>query len=95
LRHGSTGSHPVEFTRGGDGTTSHRVPPSAYGTPEVPAPVLRPGERFLTPAEVAALLKVSRATVYGFIERGELRAVRVGLQLRVAPTDVQALLRSR
>jgi hypothetical protein len=36
------------------------------------------------------VLQVSRATVYGFIGRCELRAVRVGLQLRVAPCDVQA-----
>ena len=82
----------MEFTGGGEATGSHRVPPSAYRTPEVPAPVLRPGERFLTPADVAGVLQVSRATVYAFIERGELRAVRVGLQLRVAPGEVQAFL---
>jgi putative molybdopterin biosynthesis protein len=58
----------------------------------VPAPVLRTRERFLTPADVAAVLQVSRATVYALIERGELRAVRVGLQLRVAPGDLQAFL---
>lgn len=30
-------------------------------------------------------LKVSRATVYALIERGELAAYRVGLALRIAP----------
>jgi excisionase family DNA binding protein len=41
------------------------------------------------------VLQVSRATVYSFIKRSELRAVRVGLQLRLAPGDVQAFLRRR
>jgi putative molybdopterin biosynthesis protein len=57
-----------------------------------PAPVLRPGERFLTPTQVAAALQVSRATVYGLISRGELRARRVGLQLRVSQADLDAFL---
>lgn len=38
---------------------------------------------WLTPAEVASKLQVSRATVYALIERRELRATRVGLSLRV------------
>jgi excisionase family DNA binding protein len=59
-----------------------------------PAPVLRPGERFLTPAAVAALLQVSRATVYALIERGQLRASRVNLLLRVSPADVEAFLQN-
>ena len=58
-----------------------------------PAPVLRPRERFLTPADVAAALQVSRATVYALIERGQLRATRVGLQLRLRARDLQAYLR--
>jgi putative molybdopterin biosynthesis protein len=57
-----------------------------------PAPVLRPGERLLTPAQVAAALQLSRATVYALIERGELRARRVGLQLRVRKPDLDAFL---
>jgi len=32
------------------------------------------GSIFLTPTEVAARLKVSRATIYALIERGELTA---------------------
>jgi putative molybdopterin biosynthesis protein len=59
-----------------------------------PAPVLRPGERFLTPADVAAVLQVSRATVYALIERGELRAWRVGLQLRILAADLDSYLLS-
>jgi excisionase family DNA binding protein len=82
-------SHPSESTGDGRKPPTHPVVPIAYRATEVPAPVLRPGERFLTPAEVAGLLQVSRATVYGLIGRGLLRAVRVGLQLRVAPLEVE------
>jgi putative molybdopterin biosynthesis protein len=57
-----------------------------------PAPVLRRGERFLTPADVAAALQVSRATVYALLARGELRAKRVGLQLRILGADLDAYL---
>ena len=60
----------------------------------VPAPVLRTRERFLTPADVAAVLQVSRATVYALIERGGLRAWRVGLQLRILAADLDAFLRT-
>jgi len=58
--------------------------------------VARPSEGvFLTPAEVAARLRVSRATVYALIERGKIVACRVGLALRVAPEELEAFLRGR
>lgn len=41
----------------------------------------------LTPAEVARLAQVSKATVYREIDRGELRARHVGRQLRIEPAD--------
>ena len=47
---------------------------------------------WLTPAEVAAKLQVSRATVYALIGRGELRATRVGLSLRVHAGPLAAFL---
>jgi excisionase family DNA binding protein len=40
------------------------------------------------------MLQVSRATVYALIERGELRARRVGLQLRIVAADLDAFLRT-
>jgi excisionase family DNA binding protein len=58
------------------------------------APVLRPGERFLTPADVAAALRVSRATVYALIGRGQLQARRVGLRLRIFGADLDGFLRT-
>ena len=47
---------------------------------------------WFTPAEVAAKLRVSRATVYGLIGRGELPATRVGLSLRVHSRPLAAFL---
>jgi excisionase family DNA binding protein len=57
--------------------------------------VARPSEGvFLTPAEVAARLRVSRATAYALIERGDLVARRVGgLALRICISDLEAYLR--
>jgi excisionase family DNA binding protein len=44
--------------------------------------------RFLTVAEVAALLRVSTMTVYRQIQAGELAAVRVGKSYRLRADDV-------
>jgi excisionase family DNA binding protein len=40
-------------------------------------------EEWIGPSEVAARLKVSRATVYGLVKSGQLLHRRVGLQIRV------------
>ena len=42
----------------------------------------------LTPAQVAELANVSRKTVYREIDRGELPALHVGRQLRIARADL-------
>jgi putative molybdopterin biosynthesis protein len=52
----------------------------------------RDGTVLLTPAEVAQLAKVSRETVYREIERGKVRALHVGRQLRIDPTDLNQYL---
>jgi excisionase family DNA binding protein len=51
--------------------------------------------RFLTPREVADLLRVSSMTVYRLIKSGELRAVRVGKAYRILEEDVGAYLSDR
>ena len=51
--------------------------------------------RFLTPAEVADLLRVSSMTVYRLIKSGELRAARIGKSYRISEDDVDAYLQSR
>lgn len=44
--------------------------------------------RFLTVAEVAALMRVSRMTVYRLVHAGELPAVRFGRSFRVPEAAV-------
>ena len=57
---------------------------------ERPAP--RPAVSFLTVAEVAAIMRVSKMTVYRLVHGGEMAAVRVGRSFRVPETAVRAYL---
>jgi excisionase family DNA binding protein len=49
--------------------------------------------KFLTVAEVAAMMRVSKMTVYRLVHGGELPAVRVGRSFRVLEEDVDEYLR--
>jgi excisionase family DNA binding protein len=49
--------------------------------------------RFLTVAEVAELMRVSKMTVYRLVHSGELTAVRVGRSFRVPEHAVHSYLR--
>jgi excisionase family DNA binding protein len=49
--------------------------------------------RFLTVAEVAEVMRVSRMTVYRLVHSGELPAVRVGRSFRVPEDTVNEYLR--
>jgi excisionase family DNA binding protein len=49
--------------------------------------------RFLTVAEVAAVMRVSKMTVYRMVHSGELPAVRVGRSFRVPEKAVQDYLK--
>jgi excisionase family DNA binding protein len=49
--------------------------------------------RFLTVAEVAALMRVSKMTVYRLVHSGELAAVQVGRSYRVPERAVHDYLR--
>ena len=49
--------------------------------------------RFLTPQEVAELLRVSSASIHRLMRRGELPAVRVGRAWRVEEAELQRWLR--
>jgi len=62
-------------------------------------PVNLPGEsngvsdvKFLTIAEVAAVMRVSKMTVYRLVHGGDLPAVRVGRSFRVSEKDVNAYI---
>jgi excisionase family DNA binding protein len=49
--------------------------------------------RFLTVAEVAAVMRVSKMTVYRMVHSGELTAVRVGRSFRVPEQAVDDYLK--
>ena len=49
--------------------------------------------RFLTVAEVAQTMRVSKMTVYRLVHNGELEAVRVGRSFRVPESAVDEYLR--
>ncbi|MFN2539900.1 MAG: helix-turn-helix domain-containing protein [Mycobacteriales bacterium] len=49
--------------------------------------------KFLTVAEVAALMRVSRMTVYRLVHAGDLASVRVGRSFRVPEHTVHSYLR--
>lgn len=49
-----------------------------------------PDVRFLTVAEVAGLMRVSKMTVYRMVHSGELPAVRFGRSYRVPESEVLA-----
>ena len=50
------------------------------------------GVKFLTVAEVAAVMRVSKMTVYRLVHSGELPAVRVGRSFRVPEDAVNEYL---
>ncbi|RJQ78059.1 helix-turn-helix domain-containing protein [Pseudonocardiaceae bacterium YIM PH 21723] len=50
--------------------------------------------QFLTVAEVAALMRVSKMTVYRLVHNGEMPAVRVGRSFRVPEKTVHEYLES-
>lgn len=50
--------------------------------------------KFLTIAEVASVMRVSKMTVYRLVHGGELPAVRVGRSFRVSEDDVNEYLKN-
>jgi len=53
------------------------------------------GDKLLTVPEVARMLRVGANTVYREIQKGHLKASRVGRLIRVQSVDVQRYLDSR
>jgi excisionase family DNA binding protein len=73
--------------------TGLRPQPGVGQRPVAPRPVIeRPVVSFLTVAEVAAIMRVSKMTVYRLIHGGELAAVRVGRSFRVPEPAVRDYL---
>ncbi|ADG77298.1 DNA binding domain protein, excisionase family OS=Tsukamurella paurometabola (strain ATCC 8368 / DSM / CCUG 35730 / CIP 100753 / JCM 10117 / KCTC 9821 /NBRC 16120 / NCIMB 702349 / NCTC 13040) OX=521096 GN=Tpau_0661 PE=4 SV=1 [Tsukamurella paurometabola] len=65
--------------------------PAEIGAPGQPAAA---GSSFLTVAEVATLMRVSKMTVYRLVHNGELPAVRVGRSFRVHEKAVHDYLQT-
>jgi len=82
--HGPMGQRPMAMRPG----TAH--PTAARPVAERPAP--RAAVSFLTVAEVAAIMRVSKMTVYRLVHGGELAAVRVGRSFRVPEPAVREYL---
>jgi excisionase family DNA binding protein len=64
----------------------------ATGQPVLERPAPRAAISFLTVAEVAAIMRVSKMTVYRLVHGGELAAVRVGRSFRVPEPAVRDYL---
>ncbi|GAA0230864.1 hypothetical protein GCM10009539_15370 [Cryptosporangium japonicum] len=67
--------------------------PGEVGRMAVAGPSNLSDVRFLTVAEVATLMRVSKMTVYRLVHSGELNAVRVGRSFRVPERAVHEYLR--
>ena len=65
----------------------------AQGQPAAGGPKPLGEVRFVTVAEVAAMMRVSKMTVYRLVHAGELPAVRVGRSFRVPEQAVHDYLR--
>ena len=60
--------------------------------PVAAQPAPRPAVRFMTVAEVAGIMRVSKMTVYRLVHNGEMAAVRVGRSFRVPEQAVRDYL---
>jgi excisionase family DNA binding protein len=52
----------------------------------------RPDDPWLTVPEIAHALRVGKSSVYRLVDSGDLRAARIGRQLRIRKSDVTAYL---
>jgi excisionase family DNA binding protein len=81
---------------GAAGSPEHAAPGTDIpaGTPQpvtAGTPAFRPG-KFLTVAEVATVMRVSKMTIYRLVWRGELENIRVGRSVRVPEEAVRQYL---
>jgi excisionase family DNA binding protein len=51
--------------------------------------------KFLTPEEVAEILRVNVLTVYGYLQKDNLNAVRLGRNYRISYKDLTAFIKSK
>lgn len=46
----------------------------------------------ITPEQVAEILQINVLTVYNYIKKGKLEAIRLGRSYRILPADLQKLI---
>jgi excisionase family DNA binding protein len=92
-RNGASGRKPAAAAKG---AAPRGRSADASALPASPKPVdpSLSDVRFLTVAEVAAVMRVSKMTVYRMVHGGDLPAVRVGRSFRVPEQAVHDYLRS-
>jgi excisionase family DNA binding protein len=90
--HGGRRRQVAETTKVSGSSSSHRRAQRAPGTAPSGAPVARTFRGWLTTGEIAARLRLCRATVYRLCAEGSLKHVRVGLSIRISEDQVQAYL---
>jgi excisionase family DNA binding protein len=78
---------------GGTSNSGARKPAAGKSADSGPDPSLAE-VRFLTVAEVAGVMRVSKMTVYRMVHSGDLPAVRVGRSFRVPEKAVHDYLRA-
>ncbi len=83
----TSATQPPGAPRGGSSTGPSEATPAAID------PALAE-VRFLTVAEVAGVMRVSKMTVYRMVHSGDLPAVRVGRSFRVPEKAVHEYLRA-
>lgn len=55
---------------------------------------MKNNNNLLTPEQVAEILQVHVLTIYGYIRRGKLDAVRLGRSYRIIPRDLTRFIES-
>lgn len=55
---------------------------------------MKSNNNLLTPEQVAEILQVHVLTIYGYIRRGKLDAVRLGRSYRITPKDLTHFIES-
>jgi len=55
---------------------------------------MKSNKNLLTPEQVAGILQIHVLTVYSYIRRGKLDAVRLGRSYRIIPEDLEIFIES-
>jgi len=55
---------------------------------------MKDNKNLLTPGQVAGILQVHVLTIYDYIQRGKLGAIRLGRSYRIIPKDLNRFIES-